>query len=40
MDVFHNTDVDAKTLREDKDKAKEVADASDKILEELSGWVD
>ena len=40
MDVFHNTDIDAKTLREDKDKAKEVADASDKILEELSGWVD
>ena len=40
MDVFHNTDIDAKTLREDKDKATEVADASDKILEELSGWVD
>jgi len=40
MDVFHNTDIDAKTLREDKEKATEVADASDKILEELSGWVD
>jgi|TARA_R110002020_G_scaffold70049_1_gene181876 hypothetical protein len=40
MDVFHNTDIDAKTLRDDKDKAKEVVDASDKILEELSGWVD
>ena len=40
MDVFHNTGIDAKTLREDKDKATEVADASDKILEELSGWVD
>tara|TARA_R100001377_G_scaffold70854_1_gene46369 strand:- start:128 stop:1003 length:876 start_codon:yes stop_codon:yes gene_type:complete len=40
MDIFTGKNIDAQSLRDDKDKAKELADKSDEIIEGLEGWLD
>ena len=39
MDIFVGNDVNADTLREDKDKANEIASKTDEILDDLGGWL-
>jgi hypothetical protein len=39
MDIFAGNNISPESLREDKDKAKDVADKSDAIISDLDGWL-
>ena len=40
MDIFAGNDITAESLRDDKDKAKEIAKKSEEIIDDLEGWLD
>jgi len=40
MDIFAGNDITAESLRDDKDKAKEIAKKSEEIIDGLEGWLD
>jgi ABC-type transporter Mla subunit MlaD len=39
MDIFVGNNIDADTLRKDKDKANEIATKTDAVLDDLGGWL-